>query len=423
MSMNGIGARVLRADAWAKVFGQAQFPADANLPHQIYAVIVRSPHAHARIRGISIDQAKKLPGVATVLTAEDVPHNGHGVLFRDQPVLVADRVRMAGDPVAVVAAETQAVAKEAAALVEVDYEVLPGIFDPEEAMLPEALPSHPELHGPGNILYHLPIRRGNMQAGWQAADIVVEQEYSTQMLDHAFLQPEAVLAYVDERGRLVVKVATQYAHYDRGEIAHALGLKISKVQVKTTAVGGAFGGREDVSIQVVAALVAWKTLRPVKMENTRQESFQSHSKRHPMRMLYKTGATRDGKLVALEARIVGDAGAYSSWSPNILRKAAVHATGPYAIPNVQVDSYAVFTNNPYTGAMRGFGAAQPVVAYESQMDLLAKGLGISPVEMRLRNLLRVGSVTATGQVLTGSVGLEECLLAVAPYLKGKGGRQ
>lgn len=419
MSTTVIGARTLREDAWAKVSGKAVFPADANLPNQIYGVVVRSPHAHARIRRINVTEARELPGVVAVLTAQDVPHNGHGVLFRDQPVLVAERVRMSGDPVAVVAAETPAIAQRAAQLVEVDYEVLPGIFDPEEAMRPDAIPLHPEVHGPSNILYHLPIRRGDMETGWQKADIVVEQDYSTQMVDHAFLQPEAVLAYIDERGHLVVKVATQYPHYDRGEIAHALGLRISKVQVKTTAVGGAFGGREDISIQIIASLLAWKTHRPVKMENTRTESFQSHSKRHPMRMHYKTGATKDGQLVAMEARIIGDAGAYASWSPNILRKAAVHATGPYIIPNVQIDSYAVLTNNPYTGAMRGFGAAQPVVAYESQMDLLAKGLGMSQLEIRLRNLFREGSVTATGQVLTGSVGLEACLQAVAPYLEGR----
>ena len=277
MSTTVVGSRVVREDAWGKVFGQTKFPADVNLPDQIYGVVVRSPHPHARVRGVNITQAMGLPGVVTVLTAKDVPHNSHGVLFRDQPVL-ADYIRMVGDPVAVVGAETIEIARAAAKLVDVDYELLPAVFDPEEAMMPDVLPLHSELR-PTNILYHLPIRRGDMDKGWTLADVVIERDYSTQHVDHAFLQPEAVLAYVDERGHMVVQTATQYAHYDRGEIAHALGLRFSQVQVKTLAVGGAFGGREDISLQILAALMAWSVQRPVKMENTREESFYSHSKR------------------------------------------------------------------------------------------------------------------------------------------------
>ncbi|WP_407310387.1 xanthine dehydrogenase family protein molybdopterin-binding subunit [Desulfosporosinus sp. SB140] len=419
MKTEVVGSRVVREDAWGKVFGQAKFPADVNAPNQLYGVVVRSPYPHARIRKIDDTKAIELAGVVTVLTAKDVPHNSHGVLFRDQPVL-ADYVRMVGDPVAVVGAETLEIARAAAELVTVDYEVLPAVFDPEEAMKSEVSPLHPELC-PTNVLYHLPIRRGSMEQGWAEAEVIVERTYSTQHIDHAFLQPEAVLAHLDERGHMVVQTATQYAHYDRGEIAHALGFRYSQVQVKTLAVGGAFGGREDISLQIMAALLALKTQRPVKMENNREESFYSHSKRHPMRMFYKTGADRNGKLVAMEARIIGDAGAYASWSVNVLRKSAVHATGPYEIPNVSIDSYAVFTNNPFTGAMRGFGAAQTVLAYESQMDLLAKELGLSPLEIRLRNHLKVGSTTATGQVLTSSIPLDQCLAKVAPYFQGKEG--
>lgn len=415
MNTTVVGSRVVREDSWGKVFGQTKFPADVNMPEQLYGVVVRSPHPHARVRKVNITQAMELPGVVAVLAAKDVPHNAHGVLFRDQPVL-AEYVRMVGDPVAVVGAETLEVARAAAKLVDVDYEVLPAVFDPVQAMTTDVPPLHPALH-PTNVLYHLPIRRGNMDEGWAKADVVIEQDYSTQHIDHAFLQPEAVLAHVDERGHMVVQTATQYAHYDRGEIAHALGLRFSQVQVKTLAVGGAFGGREDISLQILAALLAWNTLRPVKMENTREESFYSHSKRHPMQMHYKTGATKDGKLVAMEAKIIGDAGAYASWSINVLRKSAIHATGPYEIPNVSIDSYAVFTNNPFSGAMRGFGAAQTVLAYESQMDLLAKALKISPLEIRLRNHFKVGSTTATGQVLTSSVPLDQCLAKISPYLQ------
>jgi nicotinate dehydrogenase large molybdopterin subunit len=414
MKTRVIGSGVNRLDAWGKVLGETQFPADIDRPNQIYGIVVRSPHPHAKIRNIYTSEAENLAGVIAVLTAKDVPHNSHGVLFRDQPVLVNEHVRMTGDPIVVVGAETLEIAREAAQRVIVDYEILIPLLDPVEAMKEDAYVLHPEIH-PSNVLYHLPIRRGNMEEGWGQAEVVIEQDYKTQMVDHAFLQPEAVTAYVDERGHLVVQTATQYAHYDRGEIAHVLGLKISQVQVKTTAVGGAFGGREDISIQIIAALLAWRTLRPVKMVNTREESFYSHCKRHPMLMKYKTGARKDGKLTALQATLIGDAGAYASWSVNVLRKAAVHATGPYEIPNVQIDSYAVFTNHPYTGAMRGFGAAQPVLAYENQMELLAKELGLSSLEIRRINLLQSGCITATGQVLSDQVPMAQCLEFISPY--------
>ncbi|HWJ03231.1 MAG TPA: molybdopterin cofactor-binding domain-containing protein, partial [Verrucomicrobiae bacterium] len=267
-----IGGRVTREEAWGKVLGQTKFPADLSLPGQIHGVVVRSPHPHARVRKISLDRVCKMDGVVVTVTAEDLSNNSHGVLFRDQPVLVKDRVRMVGDPVAAIGAESPEIARRAAALVEIEYELLPAVFDPEEGMRPDCPPLHPEVHGNSNVIYHLPITRGDMNLGWEMADVIVEQVYSTQMVDHAFLQPEAVLVEVDERGHLVVQVATQYPHYDRGEIAHALGLKLSQVQVKTPAVGGAFGGREDISLQIIAAALAYKSMRPVKLENTREES-------------------------------------------------------------------------------------------------------------------------------------------------------
>jgi nicotinate dehydrogenase large molybdopterin subunit len=416
-----VGSPAVRPDAWAKALGQAKFPSDLNREGQLYGVVVRSPYAHALITEIDTSEAEKMLGVVGIFTGEAVPNNHHGVLFRDQPVLAVGRVRMVGEPLAVIVAESEIAARESAEKVEVKYRQLTALFDPEQAMQPGAQAVHPEAHGESNVLYHLPVRKGDMKIGWRKASVVVEREYTTQMVDHAFLQPEAVLAYPDERGHLVIEVATQYAHYDRAEITHALGFKINQVQVKCTCVGGAFGGREDLSLQIIAALAAWKTQRPVKLVNTREESFLSHCKRHPMLMRYKTGATKYGKLVAMEATIIGDAGAYASWSTNILRKAAVHASGPYEIPNLSIDSYAVLTNNPYTGAMRGFGAAQPVFAYESQMELLARELGMSPVEFRLKNILKTGSITATGQILTDSVGLRACIQKLAPYLKAKEG--
>lgn len=399
-----------RIEGPAKVTGRAMYPADITFPGMLYGKARRIPIASARLKKVEVERARKIPGVVAVLTAEDVPgHNGHGVLIPHMPVLVADRVRSVNDVVAVVAAESEEAAEEAAEAIDIEYEPLPAVFDPLEAMKPGA----PLVHEDGNILYHIKIRRGSIEIGRKAAAAIVTRTYRTAMMEHAFLQPEAVVARVDERGHIEIHVATQYPHWDRVEVARALGVAETRVRVITTAVGGAFGAREDMTLQILAALLALHTGRPVKMVNTREESFYSHSKRHPMIMRYTTGADRDGRLTFVEAEIIGDSGAYASWSPNVLRKAAVHATGPYYVPHVKIDAYAVYTNNPFTGAMRGFGATQPPLAYEGQMDLLAAELGLHPFTIRWRNILRQGSVTATGQVLESSVGLEACLLAAA----------
>jgi CO/xanthine dehydrogenase Mo-binding subunit len=377
----------------------------------IYGQAVRSPYAHARIVNIDTSDALQVPGVLCVLTARDIPgHNGHGVVYQDMPVLARDEVRSVNDVVALVGATTPAAARAGAAKVKITYEELPALLDPVAAMQPGAPRVHPDRD---NIIYHLPIRKGNIEAGFAAADVVVENTYRTQLLDHAFLQPEAAVARVDERGHLVIYVATQYVHWDRVEVARVLGWNQDRIRIVAPAVGGAFGGREDMTLQTLVALLAVHTRRPAKMVLTREESFLAHSKRHPMIMRYKTGATRDGKLTALEAEIIGDSGAYSSWAPNVLRKAAIHATGPYVIPNVKIDAYAVYTNNPFTGAMRGFGATQPPLAYESQMDELASRLGIHPFTIRWLNAFRQGDVTATGQVLESSVGLTETMQQAA----------
>jgi len=405
-----VGTSPGRLEGLGKVTGKAKFPADYYEPGMLYGKTLRTKIASGRIVNIDTSKAKALPGVRRVVTAKDVPgHNGHGVIFPDAPVLVESRIRSVNDAIALVAADTEEIAAEAIELIKVEYEELPGVFDPREAMQENA----PKVWEKGNILYHLPIRKGDVEKGFAEADIIVENTYSTQMVDHAFLQPEAAICTINERGHLELRVATQYVHWDRVEIARALGLNINQVRVVCTAVGGAFGGREDMTVQIHCALLTWLTKKTVKMVYDRHESFHAHSKRHPIYMEYKTGATKDGRLTAVEARIIGDSGAYASWAPNILRKAAVHATGPYQVPNVKIDSYAVFTNNPFTGAMRGFGAAQPPIAYEAQMDLLAEKLGLHPFTIRWRNAFEEGSVTATGQVLETSVGLKESLLAAA----------
>ncbi|GAV26506.1 aldehyde oxidase [Carboxydothermus islandicus] len=405
-----VGQSPWRVDGIAKVTGKAVFPQDIYLPGMVYGKTVRSKYPHAKITKLDTSKAEALPGVLKVFTARDVPgHNGHGVLHPDIPVFADGKVTSINDAICLVVAETQDIAEEAALLIDVEYEELPAVFDPREAMKETA----PKLRENGNIAYHLKIRKGDVEKGFALADVIVEQSFKTSMVDQAFLQPEAGVATVDERGHIVIYVATQYPHWDRTEIARALGVSQNMVRVVTTAVGGAFGGREDMTVQIHACLAAMVLKRPVKIVYDRSESFKAHSKRHPMYMDYRVGATRDGKLVALEATIIGDAGAYLSWSPNILRKAAVHATGPYYIPNVKVDSYAVHTNNPFTGAMRGFGAAQPPMAYEAIMDMLAEKLNLHPFTIRWRNAFERGSETATGQILDMSVGLKETMLEAA----------
>lgn len=405
-----IGQNTIKVDALSKVTGRAQYPGDLEMYNMLYGRMLQLDVAHARIINININEAQKLPGVKAVLIGKDVPGlNGQGVLLADMPVLSAERVRSINDVVAIVAAEDQETAEGAISRIKVEFEELPGVFDAEEAMKEDS----PKIHDNDNILYHLKIRKGNIQEGFEKAEVVIEDVYTTQMVDHAFLQPESCLAYLDNRGHLVIHVATQYIHWDRYEISRALNIPVHKIKVVNTAVGGAFGGREDMTLQIRAALLALKTGRPVKMVSDRKESFKIHSKRHPFKMYYKTGADSNGKLTALEARIIGDTGAYASWAPNIMRKAAVHATGPYSIPNVNVDSFAVYTNNPFAGAMRGFGAAQPPLAHESQMDRLAEKLGIHPFTIRWLNAMEEGSETSTGQVLDTSVGLKECMKITA----------
>nr|WP_281420289.1 molybdopterin cofactor-binding domain-containing protein [Tissierella simiarum] len=267
----------------------------------------------------------------------------------------------------------------------------------------------PKIHGDTNIVYHYKLKKGNIEEGYSNSYVVVENTYKTHMVDHAFLQPEAGLAFVDKENILTVMVATQYPHYDREEVAAALNLSQEEVKIINTNVGGAFGGREDISLQIHLALAAYTLKKPVKAIYSREESFIAHSKRHPLIMKYKTGADKNGYLQIMEAEIIGDTGAYASWATNVLRKSGVHATGPYFIPNVKVDSYAVYTNNLFAGAMRGFGATQVPVAHEQQMDILAEKLGIDPISIRMKNIFKKGSVSATGQIMLESVPIDRCI--------------
>lgn len=418
-----IGQSVERYDIRTKVQGQRRYPQDFNMDGQLYGAIVWSAHPHARVLKIDTAAAEQLPGVVKVITYRDVPVNEYGINIMDQPVLVAvgDKVRWVGDRIAIVVAESERVARQACALVEVEYETLPVVSDPQAAMAPDAPLVHDERES--NILLHVPIRLGDVAAGFAQSDVIIETMYTVDAVEHAYMQPEAALGYIDDEGRVTVIAAAQWAHDDIHQLAHMLDLPEDQVREIVPAIGGAFGGREDMFIQHLAALAAYCVRRPVKITWTRAESVQKSGKRHPMVMRYKTGATRDGKLMALQAEIIADAGAYAATSKVVLSNAVSFAAGPYTIPNAQVDGYAVYTNNAITMAMRGFGATQVPVAYEGQMDRLAEALGMDPVEFRLRNLFDEGSLAITGNRMTHGVGIKETLrhAALAAGWREEGG--
>lgn len=413
-----IGQSVKRIDAVAKVTGEAAYPGDINLEGQLWLQIVFSHRAHARVLRVDKTRALAMEGVVAVFTAEDVPNNEYGLVIKDQPVICGvgssklgtDIVRCYMDYVAVVVAETQEIARAAAKVVDVTYEDLPAVFDPEAAMQPDA----PQLHHdtPNNIIAHIRIRKGDMAAGWAQAHVVVEEEYRTSWQEHAYLQPEAGLSYIDEEGRVTVVVAGQWTHEDQEQICHALALPPEKVRVVYPAIGGAFGGREDMSVQIVLALAALKLQRPIKTQWTREESILFHHKRHPVTVRARWGADKDGKVVAAEATVIGDAGAYNYTSNKVLSNANLTVTGAYEIPNIHIDTYAVYTNNIPSGAFRGFGAPQGLFAAEGQMDRLADALGMDRLEIRRRNCFREGSIASTGTPLPKGVTIDKVLDAV-----------
>lgn len=404
MKLDIVGKDIIRIDAHSKVTGQALYPEDIYMDKMVYGMTLRSKLPHAYIK-VNTSKGERVDGVIKIFTHKDVPNNKYGVVFKDQEVFCSEKVRRIGDPIAFVVGDTREACEEALSKIEIEYEELEGVFDPVRAMEEDS----PKVHGDSNIMYHFKIRRGDLEEGFRNSYVIAENTYSTHMVEHAFLQPESGLSYIDEEGRLTVVVATQYPHYDREEVAFTLGLPEEKVRLINVNIGGAFGGREDISLQIHLALAAYELNRPVKTVYSREESFIAHCKRHPIIMRCKTGADREGKLMAMDAELIGDTGAYASWATNVMRKAGVHITGPYYIPNVKVDSYGVYTNNPYAGAMRGFGATQVPIAHEQQMDILAEKLGLDPIEIRMRNIFTKGSITATGQVLTNSVPLGLCI--------------
>ncbi len=412
------GQSLNRTDDPLKVTGKLRFGADYSQEGFLHGKILRSPHPHALIKAIDTTKAEALEGVAAVLTAKDVRgRNGFGAIIPDQPVICSDKVRFIGDGVALVAAETEKIAHEALALIEVDYEPLPAVFDPRDAMKEDA----PKIHEGGNLLSYDKLRKGDVDKGFERADVILERTYEVPFLEHAYMEPDVAMAIPQRDGTMLVEGPMQAPFTVRRNVAPVVGLPINKVRCRQIHMGGGFGGKEDSPIDLGcrAAVLAQHTGMPVRMALEREEVTIQTAKRHPMIMEVRIGAMKDGTLVAFQGVIYDEQGAYASLGPKIPPAGGSHVhsmvmmAGPYVIPNVKVDAYLCYTNHPYGGAMRGFGAPQVHIAHEQIMDELAAELGISPVEIRRKNAFQLGSETATGQVLDQSVGLRETLEACA----------
>jgi CO/xanthine dehydrogenase Mo-binding subunit/aerobic-type carbon monoxide dehydrogenase small subunit (CoxS/CutS family) len=405
-----IGKNIRRIDTPGKVSGRLKYAGDMIMPGMLHVQVLRSPHAHARIVSIDTSAAEAMDGVEGVITCADVPgEDGFGVFVNDQPVMARDKVRYVGEAVAAVAAENALIARRALSAIKIEYQPLPEVFDPDEAMRPGA----PVLHdyAPNNLTKHIPIRVGDVEKGFAESDVVIEETYTTQAIEHAYLEPEAGLAYVDHDGVVTIVSPDQNITHHRHMLARIIAKPISKVRFIMSPVGGGFGGKEDMIYQGMLALLAMKTQRPVRLVFTREESIISTAKRHPSRSVLRMGLMRDGRIRALEMKMICDGGAYGLSTEGVMRKAAILAAGPYAIPNVKVDTYGVYTNNTPSGAFRSFGALQTAFATESHLDICAERLGLDPFEIRRINAMRDGALTHTKAKLT-SVSLTRALDAL-----------
>ncbi len=401
-----VGKEVTKPDATDKATGRAKYYSDLHLNDMLYGRVLRANRPHALIKRIDTSQALALAGVVTVLTHKDVQGtNRYGIVTPDQPVLCEDKVRYEGDPVALVAAEDPDIAERALTLIDVEYEPLPVVSDPIEAMKPDS----PRVHEAGNIYRHAHIRNGDVESAFEKCKLVVENTYRTGRQMHMFLETEAGVGLLDENGNVVLYVGGQSPYRDQLQIARALGIPREKIRVVSSIVGGAFGGKDEVTVQIHLALLALKTKRPVKMVLSREESGISGLKRHPVIITARTGALSDGKLLANQVRIVSDTGAYASLGGTILDVTMETCCGPYNIPNIDIEAYCVYTNNGFSGAFRGFGAPQSIFAMESQIDIIAEKLQIDRLEIRKRNAIRQGDVSSFGVKIPGSIGIHETL--------------
>lgn len=410
-----IGTPQPRPDALAKATGSAIYTDDHSFPGMLYARVLRAGVPHAILTKIDTSAAKSLPGVYAILTADDLPAaREHGLFSKDWPVLVGigERIRYMGDALALVAAETQTIADQAIKLIKFEVEPLPVLFSPQAALQPDA----PQIHPKGNLLKHIKVRKGDVSEGFTKSEVILEHTFKTPFTDHLFMEPECSIAVPLADGRMEVYVGSQIPYADREQVAAALGIPEEKVRIRGQITGGGFGGKEDIAGQIHAALLAQATGKPVKLLFTRRESMLVHPKRHATQIRVKLGAKRNGLLVAAETELFGDTGAYASLGEKVMTRATTHSAGPYAIPHVKSDCYAVYTNNPPAGAFRGFGVLQSAFAIESMMDMLAHELGMDPLALRKINALQVGSQTNTGQILEESVGLLDCLNQIETHL-------
>ena len=408
-----VGKPLPRTDAPGKASGKTPYAGDYVMPGMVHAKVVRADLASARLVNLDVSKARALPGVACVITAADLPdrtastdipgQTGQKRLDTGQQILVRERVRYFGEPIVLIAAETKEIAEQAADLVAVELEPIPGVYDPEEALKPDA----PLVQGTDNVVSEHKIKKGDMDAGFAAADLIVERTYKTPFQEHAFLEPEVGLAWVDENDVVNIRVSTQVIEHFR-PIADAIGVPHNKVRIRGALVGGGFGGKEDVTVEIYLALLAQQTGRPVRLEYSREESFVGHGKRHPFKLTYKTGVTRDGKITALDVQVLADSGAYVFLSPYVLLYCAVAAPGPYRIDNLNVHARAVATNNMFTSAYRGFGGLQACAAYEQQMDEVAQAIGMDRLELRRQNFLKTGDPISTGFVPPSAIWADQC---------------
>lgn len=424
-----VGRPLERVDAQGKATGRTRYAGDYTMPGMLHGRVLRSDLASGRLKHIDASKARTLPGVFCVLTAEELPdrlaatdmpgQTGQKRAETDRQILVREFIRHHGEPLALIAAETPAIAEKARDLIAYEIEPLPGVYDIESALAPDA----PIVTEPDNIVGRHNIQKGDIEAGFSEADHIIENTFNTQFIEHAFLEPEVGLAWVDENGVINIRMSTQVIEHFRF-IADALGVPHNKVRILGAMVGGGFGGKEDITVELYLALLAQATHRPVRLAYTREDSFLGHGKRHPFVISHKTGVTKDGKITALEVNIRADSGAYVFLSPYVLLYSAVAAPGPYRIDNVKIDSAAIATNNMYTSAFRGFGAAQACVAYEAQMDEIAKAIGIDRFELRRRNFMHTGDKTSTGQTVESAIWSDECmteaLKALGEKTKGEG---
>ncbi|MCK5828539.1 xanthine dehydrogenase family protein, partial [Candidatus Bipolaricaulota bacterium] len=420
--MRQVGKPLRRVDALGKAVGATVYAADYTMPNMLHAKVFRSPVPSARITRLDVSKARALPGVVCILTNEDAPNaklntdmpGQTGKKARsgsDAPVLAKDVVRYVGEPIALIAAETLALAEQALGLIELEFDVLPAVFDPEEALKPGA----PILFEPDNAVARWKIRKGDLEAGMAEADVIVENTFKMPFVEHCYLEPDGGVAWVDEQGVINIRVCTQVIEHFRS-IARALDMPQNRIRIRGTMVGGGFGSKEDISVEIFLALLARATGKPVKLVYTREEVFTCTSKRHPFTITHRTGVKKDGKITAAQVTMLADSGAYPYLSPYVLLYATGMATGPYKIDNLHVDSVAAATNQTFTSAFRGFGGPQAAVGYEQQMDEIAKALGLDPLAVRQANYMTTGDSTGTGQVIESAVWSEEALTRVLASL-------